>query len=74
MKMKKDTGKWCKFYKIPWKKTDECCSKQSLVVKLKEIEPSPDIDFDSDNNKRRHIIDVEPISTIATTTIQPEEP
>jgi len=23
-KTKKDTGKWCNFYKIPWHNTDEC--------------------------------------------------
>jgi hypothetical protein len=35
-KSKKDTRKWCEFHKIPWHNTDECCSKESLVVKLKE--------------------------------------
>jgi hypothetical protein len=72
--MKKDTGKWCDFHKIPWHNTDECHSKQSLVAELKETESSPDSDSDSDNNKRRQIIDAEPTATVTTTTIQPEEP
>jgi hypothetical protein len=72
--MKKDTRKWCDFHKIPWHNTDECRSKQSLVVELKEKESSPNSDSDSENNKRRQIIDAEPTATIATTTIQPEEP
>jgi hypothetical protein len=73
-KMKKDTGKWCDFHKIPWHNTDECHSKQSLVVELKETESSPNSDSDSENNKRRQIIDAEPTATVMTTTIQPEEP
>jgi hypothetical protein len=44
------------------------------VVKLKENESEPDSDFDSEHNKGKQIIDVEPTATIATTTIQPEEP
>jgi hypothetical protein len=73
-KMKKDTGKWCDFHKIPWHNTDECHSKQSLVVELKEKESNPDSESDSKNNKRKQIIDAEPTATITTTTIQPEEP
>jgi hypothetical protein len=52
-KTKKDTRKWCDLNKIPWHNTDECHSKQSLVVELKEIVSSPESDSDSDNNKRR---------------------
>jgi hypothetical protein len=35
---------------------------------------APDSDSDSENNKRRQIIDAEPTATVVTTTIQPEEP
>jgi hypothetical protein len=66
--------KWCDFYKIPWHNTDECRSKQSLVVELKEKNLIPVSDSDSENNKRRQIIVVEPTATITTTTIRPEEP
>jgi len=31
----KDTGKWCEYQKIPWKNTEECLSKQSLMAELK---------------------------------------
>jgi len=74
MKMKKDTGKWCNFHKIPWHNTDECRMKQSLVSELKEIEPSPKSDSDLENNRRRQIIDVKPTSTVTTKKIQPKEP
>jgi hypothetical protein len=40
-KTKKDTRKWCDFHKIPWNNIDECRSKQSLVVKIKEKEFEP---------------------------------
>jgi hypothetical protein len=67
--MKKDTGKWCDLHKIPWKKTDECCSKQSLVAQIKYKELNPDSKSDLENNGRRKIIDVDPTSIVATTTI-----
>jgi hypothetical protein len=44
------------------------------VVELKETKSSPDSDYDSDNNKKRQIIDAKPTATIATATIQLEEP
>jgi hypothetical protein len=44
------------------------------VLELKETELSPDSNSDSNSNKRIQIIDVEPTTTVATTTIQPEEP
>jgi hypothetical protein len=43
------------------------------VAKLKDKYPNPDLDPDSENDKRRQIIDAEPTATVATTTIQPEE-
>jgi hypothetical protein len=73
-KTKKDTRKWCDFHKIPWHNTDECHSKQSLVVEIKDKESNPDSESDSENNGRRQIIDADPTATVVTTTIQPEEP
>jgi hypothetical protein len=72
-KFKKDTGKRCEFHKVPWHNIDECFSKKSLVVELKEKESEPYSDFDSEKNKGKRIIDAEPTTTIMTTTIQPEE-
>jgi hypothetical protein len=48
-KTKKDIEKWCDFHKIPWHNTDECCSKQSLVAEIKDKEPNPDSESDSEN-------------------------
>jgi hypothetical protein len=73
-KTKKDTGKWCDFHKIPWHNTDECRSKQSLVVEIKDKEPNPDSESDYENTGKRQIIDTDPTTIVVTTTIQPEEP
>jgi hypothetical protein len=73
-KTKNDTGKWCDFHKIPWHNTDECRSKQSLVVEVKDKEPNPDSESDPENIENRQIIDADPTATVTTTTIQPEEP
>jgi hypothetical protein len=73
-KTKKDTEKWCKFHKIPWHNTDECRSKQSLVAEIKGKEPNPDSEYDSENNGKGQIIDVDPTAIVATAAIQPEEP
>jgi hypothetical protein len=73
-KTKKDTGKWCDFHKIPWHNTDECRSKQSLVAEIKDKEPNPDSESDSENTGKRQIIDADPTAIVVTATIQPEEP
>jgi hypothetical protein len=72
-KTKKDTGKWCEFHKIPWHNTDECRSKQSLVVEIKYKELNPDSKSDSENNDKRQIIDGDPTSIVVTAAIQPKE-
>ena len=72
--MKKDTRNLCDFHKIPWHNTDKCLSKPSLVDALKEIEPCPESDYDSENNIRIKIIDAKPTTTVTTTTIKLEEP
>jgi hypothetical protein len=72
-KTKKDTEKWCDFHKIPWHNTDECRSKQSLVAEIKDKEPNPDSESDSENTGKGQIIDADPTAIVATTTIQPEE-
>jgi hypothetical protein len=73
-KMKNDTGKWCDFQKIPWHNTDECRSKNSLVVEVKDTELNPDSESDLENIENRQIIDADPTATVVTTTIQLEEP
>jgi hypothetical protein len=73
-KTKKDTEKWCDFHKIPWHNTDECRSKQSLVVKIKYKELNPDSESDSENTSKGKIIDADPTVIVTTATIQPEEP
>jgi hypothetical protein len=53
---------------------DECRSKQSLVAEIKDKEPNPDSESDSENTGKRQIIDADPTAIVATATIQPEEP
>jgi hypothetical protein len=48
-KTKKDTRKWCDFHKSPSHNIDECFSKQSLVAEIKDKEPNPDLESDSEN-------------------------
>jgi hypothetical protein len=72
--MKNDTRRWCDFQKSPWHNTDECCSKQSLVVEVKDKDPNLDSESDLENIENKQIIDADPTTTVATTIIQPEEP
>jgi hypothetical protein len=72
--MKKDTGKWCEYHKIPWHNTEECHSKQSLMAKLKASESEANSDSESNLEGGKWIIDVEPSATIATTKVWPSEP
>jgi hypothetical protein len=44
------------------------------VTEIKDKEPNPNSECDPENNEKKHIIDADPTSTIATTTIQLEEP
>jgi hypothetical protein len=71
--MKNDTGKWCDFHKIPWHNTDECHSKQSLLVEVKDKESNLDLESDPENIENKQIIDANPAAIVATTTIQPKE-
>jgi hypothetical protein len=71
--MKNDTTKWCDFHKIPSHNIDECCSKQSLVVEVKDTDPNPDSESDPENIETRQIIYADPTATLVTTTIQLEE-
>ena len=43
------------------------------MAKIKDKEPNLDSESDSKNNGKRQIIDADPTSIVATTTIQPEE-
>jgi hypothetical protein len=44
------------------------------VVEIKDKDPNHNSEFDSENTDRRQIIDVDPTTIIATSTIQPNEP
>jgi hypothetical protein len=44
------------------------------VVEIKYKELNHDLDSNLENNGKRHIIDADPTSSVATATIQPEEP
>jgi hypothetical protein len=57
-----------------WHNTDECRSKLSLVAEIKDKESNPDSESDYENTGKIQIIDAEPTSIVATTTIQSEEP
>ena len=73
-KAKKDMRKWCEYHKIPWNNTEECCSKQSLMVEQKASELEADSDSESNPKGGKWIIDVEPSATISSTKVRPSEP
>ena len=54
--------------------TNECHSKQSVVVEIKDKELNPNSESDYENTSKGHIIDVDPTAIVVTATIQPEEP
>jgi hypothetical protein len=78
MKPKKDMRKWCEFHKSFTHKTSECRAKKSLVVELKASESDScsdsELEPNKGNDRGEKIIDMEPISIVATTKIQKEEP
>jgi hypothetical protein len=44
------------------------------VAEIKDKEPNPNLESDSENNGKRQIIDADPTAIVTTATIQPEEP
>jgi hypothetical protein len=44
------------------------------VVEIKDKEPNPNSESDSENTGKIQIIDANPTAIVATATIQPEEP
>jgi hypothetical protein len=76
-KLKKDTGKWCEYHKIPYHNIEECRSRQSLMAEMKDSELEEDSDSESNPEGGKWIIDSEHSATVGTTKVQlrkPEEP
>ena len=73
-KTKKDTGNWIDFHKSLWHNTADYHSKQSLVAEVKASKSNADSDFETELERGRQIIDVEPNATVSTTKLQPSEP
>ena len=44
------------------------------MVEIKDKEPKPDSESNSENTSKRQIIDADPTAIVATAAIQPEEP
>jgi hypothetical protein len=66
-------GKWCEYHTIPWHNTEECRSKQSLVIVLKDYESEADSNFESNLEGGKNIIDAELSATVSTTKFHPSE-
>jgi hypothetical protein len=43
------------------------------VAEIKDKEPNPDSEFDSENTGKRKIIDIDPTVIVTTAAIQPKE-
>jgi hypothetical protein len=69
----KDTGKWCEYHKIPWHNTEECHSKNLLVVDLKDSESEINSNYESNTEGGKCIIDVEPCAIVVATKVWPSE-
>jgi hypothetical protein len=67
-------GKWCEYHKRSLHNTDECFSKQSLVVELKASNLEVDSDSESNPEGGKWIIDVELSAMVTTTKFHPSEP
>jgi hypothetical protein len=72
-KRKKDNMKWFDLHKIPWHNTVDYRSKQSLVDEVKAFESDVGSKYESEPERGRWIIDMEPSATVATTKVQPNE-
>ena len=60
-KQNKYIGKQCEVHKIAWKNTNECHSKQSLLVDMKLLESKFGLEYDSNKDKGKYIIYVDPV-------------
>jgi hypothetical protein len=72
-KTKKDTGKWYDFHKNTSHNTVDYRSKKSLVAEVKSYELDVGLYSESEPERGRQIIDMEPSATISTTKLQPSE-
>jgi hypothetical protein len=72
--MKKDTGKWCEYHKIPWHNTNECRYNPSLVAEMKASESEDDSYSESNTEGGKWIIDSKPSAMVATTKVRSSEP
>jgi hypothetical protein len=73
-RQRKIPGSGATSIRAPGITTVDCHSKKSLVAKVKASESDVGSDSESEPEKGRWIIDMEPNATISTTKIQPDEP